>query len=210
MAAANGKAAARKFWFDPRFAIGVVLIAASVIGTVLVVSAADATTEVLAARSALVPGQTVSADDLSPVRVTLSDESLYLAPDDVGNREITVTRAVSEGELIPASAVGSIEGLDFTTVVVELDSRLAESVAAGGTGDLWATSKGEDGAYGAPSVIVPAATVVRIVEPEGIVVSEAAASVELLVPRESAARLLEAMANDAALELLPTALPVEG
>lgn len=207
MAARNSS---RRFWFDPRFAIGLALIAVSVVGTVFVVGAADATTEVLVARSALVPGQKVTADDLSVTRVTLDDDTLYLDPAEVGDGALVVTRTVSQGELVPVSAVGSEQGERYTTVVVDLDGQLAESIAAGGTADLWATEKTEDGSYAAPSVIVGAATVVRLVEPGGIVVDEGAASVELLIPRDAAAKLLQAVANEASLALLPANLPTEG
>jgi hypothetical protein len=48
------------------------------------------------------------------------------------------------------------------------------------------------------------------VEPAGIVVDDSAASVELLVPQDAVARVLEAAANDEALSLLPTSLPAKG
>ena len=201
----------RKYWFDPRFAIGLVLIAVSVLGTVFVVSAADSSTEVLVARSALVPGQMITADDLSVSHVRLDSASdLYLEPTDLANDPVVVTRTVSAGELVPVAAVGAEEGLDVTTVVVDLDGQIAESIVAGTTVDLWASSQTEEGGFGPPSVIVGDATVVRLVEPAGIVVDDSAASVELLVPQDSVARVLEAAANDEALSLLPTSLPVKG
>ena len=41
----------RSFWFDPRFAIGLVLVVISVIGVVVLVAQANASIDVLAART---------------------------------------------------------------------------------------------------------------------------------------------------------------
>jgi hypothetical protein len=210
MMAKSATGGGRRFWFDPRFAIGVVLIAVAVAGTVFVVSAADSSTEVMVARTALVPGQKITTADLTVSKVSIGDPALYLTPPDVGESGLIVSRAISEGEIVPVSAVGSIAGAQFTTVVVDLAGRLAESIEPGGTADLWSTSKTEDGDYGAPSVIVGAATVVRIIEPDGLVVDDTSGSVELLIPRDATARVLESIANDDVLSLVPATLPAGG
>jgi hypothetical protein len=198
----------RKPWFDPRFAIGLVLIAASVVGTVFVVSAADSTVEILAARTVLTPGQTVTASDLVARRVTLDQAgALYLRASDVDPEGVVITRTVAAGELVPASAVGRAASLDSTAVVVAIEGELPESVQAGAVVDLWASVQSEEGEYGPPAVIVTGATVARLVQREGIVVGESGSSVELLVPRETVARLLQATANGAALSLVPVAIP---
>ena len=201
----------RRFWFDPRFAIGIALILVAVAGTVVVVSASDDTTEVLSARSALMPGETVFESDLVVSTVSLdASEILYLVPGDVGSDGVVVTRAISEGELVPASAVGSIDGLDITTVVVTLDGQLATAVAPGATADLWASAEKEGGEFGPPVVVVPDAIVERIDTPSGIVVDSAAATVEILVPKDAVAKVLEAMANSDSLSLVPSSLPARG
>jgi len=139
-----------------------------------------------------------------------ASEILYLVPGDVGSDGVVVTRAISEGELVPASAVGSIDGLDVTTVVVTLDGQLATAVAPGATADLWASAEKEGGEFGPPVVVVPDAIVERIDTPSGIVVDSAAATVEILVPKDAVAKVLEAMANSDSLSLVPSSLPARG
>ena len=62
----------KRFWFDPRLAIGLVLIVASVAGVLGIVSSADASVSVLAARDSLAPGDRIDEDDLIATSVRLS------------------------------------------------------------------------------------------------------------------------------------------
>lgn len=201
----------KRFWVDPRFAIGLGLVIAGVAGTAFVVTTSDTSEEVFTTRGPLAVGDVIVEEDLvrSSVRVGAA-ERLYLVPGDVPEGGLVVTRAVAAGELVPASAVGTTTGQEFTTVVVPVGERLAASVTAGATVDLWASPQLDGGVFGPPVVIVPSASVVRLLEPSGIVVDETSAAVEMLVPKYRIARVLEAMANDDALSLVPVSLPVKG
>lgn len=201
----------RRFWFDPRFAIGVLLVVASVGGVLAIVSTADTTTQVYAARGPIAPGDRIEAGDLVAVSVRLeSGDSLYLLPGEVPEDGLVATKAVGEGELVPASAIGSAAGLRLASVVVTVSGQLAASIAPGSTADLWASSRQESNSYGPPSVIVSGATIVREIESDGIVASGDVSSLELLVPRSKVARVLEAIANEDALSVIAASLPVKG
>jgi hypothetical protein len=198
----------RRFWFDPRFAIGLLLIVASVAGVVGIVGAADSSVLVYAAREPLAPGDRVDADDLIGTSVRLAGaERLYLVPDDLPDDGLVVTKAVAEGELVPASAVGSTEGERQTSIVVGVGGELAESVVAGSTVDVWSARESTGGVFEAPVVIVSGATVVRLVDQRGLVVDNDSTSIEVLVPRTDVARVLEAIANDDAIAVVPASLP---
>ena len=199
----------KRFWFDPRLAIGLVLIAASVAGVLGIVSSADASVSVLAARDDLAPGDRIDEYDLIATGARLADSHLYLLPGDVPDAGLVVTKAVAEGELVPASAVGSTAGTRFASVVVTVNGQLPGAVETGATVDLWAARKGELSTFGAPSVIVSGATVVRVIEAEGLVTSGEATTLEVLVPRTRIARVLEAVANADALSVVPVSLPIE-
>ncbi len=200
----------KRFWFDPRFAIGVVLIVVSVAGTAFVVTAADSTVPILAARSALTPGQTVTSDDLIATKVGMEKaSSLYLSSSDVPAEGLVVTRTVAAGELVPASAVGSVDSIDSTSLVITVKGQLAQSIAPGSTADVWAAPKTDEG-YGSPVVIVPTATVVRLVKSVTLVVDDSSGSVEILVPKDTVARVLEAIADQDALSLVPATVPAKG
>jgi hypothetical protein len=193
---------------DPRLLIGVGLVAASVAGVITIVSAADETIEVLAAAGPLAPGDRVDADDLVVARVRLDAAARrYLAPEDLPASGVVVSRAIGEGELVPASAVGSVEGVRLASLVLEVNGALAASVQSGATVDLWAAREIESGEFAAPSVIVPGAIVVRLVSPDTIVGVGQATAVEVLVPKSRIARVLEAVANADELSIVPTSVP---
>ena len=198
----------KRFWFDPRLAIGIVLIVASVAGVFGIVSTADASTQVLAARDDLAPGDRIDENDLIETSARLADTDLYLLPGDVPDEGLVVTVAVGEGELVPLSAVGDTVGTRLASVVVTINGQLPSSVGPGSTVDLWAARNEESTSFGPPSVIVSGATVVRVIEAEGLVASGDVTTLELLVPRLKVARVLEAVANADALSVIPTALPL--
>jgi len=201
----------RRFWVDPRFAIGLALVLASVGGVFAIVSSSDTSEVVFSARGALVTGDIVTADDLVATNVRFDGASgAYLTVADVPDEGLVITRSVGAGELVPASSVGSVEGLRQASVVITVDGQLAGAVEPGATVDLWAAKELESGVYGAPIVVVSSATVVRLVESSGLVVDDSSGTVEILVPRLNIARVLEAIANDDSLSLVPASIPVRG
>lgn len=209
--AAGTERAPRSFWFDPRFAIGIVLVMVSVLGVVGVVTAADSSVLVYAARSSLSPGDRVTPSDLDSRSVRLGSlGGKYLVDGDIPVGGFVVTRAVSAGELVPASAVGSVAGAALASIVVTVGGELARSVAEGSVVDLWSANEAEDGLFGPPSVMVSSATVVRVVAADGVIADRTRQSVELLVPRTKTAAVLEAIANAAALSLVPSSIPAKG
>src|SRR3954469_23791732 len=96
----------RRFTLDPRLLIGLLLVAVSVGGVVILVSAADRTVAVLAAGGTLSPGERAGGDELVVIHVRLDQATTrYLTADDIPDGGIVVTRTVGEGELIPVDAV---------------------------------------------------------------------------------------------------------
>lgn len=212
----------RSFWFDPRFAIGVGLVVVSVLGVVGLVSAANASVDVFAARSSLAPGERVHAADLMATSVRVGRTAqLYLKVSDVPAAGVIITRAVAAGELVPQSAVGSEAGVELTSVVVSVNAALASSVVSGSRVDLWSadqtsasdTGGGADagdggaGSFAPPTVLVSSAIVVRLIDQTQLVESSGS-SIELLVPKADTASVLDAIANGAVLSIVPVDLPL--
>ncbi len=196
---------------DPRLLVGVLLVVGSMGGVLAIVSAADESIDVYVAGEALAPGERVDAHDLVLRSVRLdSAAGHYLSSSDLPDEGVLVTHPIAEGELVPRSAVGESSGTRLTAVVVSTEGRLPDSVDVGSTVDVWASRSEEGGGFGAPSVVVPGATVVRLVETETIVAGGEISAVELLVPRTRVAHLLEALANDAAISVVPTSIPLVG
>ena len=198
----------RSVAFDPRLAIGLALVIGAVAGVVGIVTAADDTVQVYAARSPLAPGDRVDAGDLDLRSVRLdSAAGLYLAPGDLHSDGVIVTRSIAAGELLPASATSSTDSLRLASIVVMPAGPLAASVQPGAVVDVWAARELENNQFGAPAVIVGGAIVVRLVTSDSIVSRSQLSGVEVLVPRNRIARVLDAIANSDAISVVPAAVP---
>ena len=216
---------------DLRLVLGVLLVAGSVAGVFGIVAAADKRVTVYAAASALAPGERIDAGDLVQRSVALDGaDRLYLAAGDIPSGGLVVTQPVAKGELLPTSAVGSNSGVRSTSLVLQLATRVSGAVVPGASIDIWAApdpdavgtvtssdtstdgqtgSVNEDADPGAPTVLVPGAIVVKVLDDSGgFSVASSGSSVEVLVPRTRVARLLEAIAQKAALAVVPAGIPI--
>lgn len=199
----------RSLSVDPRFVIGVLLVAGSIAGVVGLVAAADETVEVYVASSVVSPGDVLVASDLEVRSVRLDDAiGLYLVPGDIPQGGVIAERSVLAGELLPASAVGRDGGARLASVVLS-SGALAASVVPGAVVDIWAAREGEGGQFGPPAVLAADAIIVRLVESDSLVGGGEVMAVEVLVSRSKLARVLESIANQDALSIVPSSLPVE-
>ena len=215
---------------DLRLVLGVLLVVGSVAGVYGIVAAADRRVTVYAAAAALAPGERIDAGDLVQRTVALDGaDRLYLAAGAIPGGGLVVTQPVAKGELLPTSAVGSTAGVRSTSLVLQLATRVSGAVVPGASIDIWAAPDPDDAAAvspsataadpasgtsasldpAAPSVLVPGATVVRVLDDSGsFSVSSSGSSIEVLVPRTRVARLLQAIADQAALAVVPAGIPI--
>jgi len=193
----------RAFWADARFFLGVLLVAASVVGVWLVVSAARQTVPVYAAAHTIVPGEAIGTGDLKVVDVALGTLSgTYLTADDL-DRPVIATRTIEAGELVPAASVGDPSSAHTTSVVVRSAVDVPASVEAGSVVEVWSAPLREQGAYDEPRILVADATVVSVTRDDSMI-GGGAAALELVIPRADVPATLAAMADESALSIVPT------
>lgn len=193
----------RAFWADARFFLGILLIAASIAGVWLVVSASRQTVPVFAASRTLVPGEIVATDDLTLVDVALGQVGdAYLVPDGFAPGSVA-TRTIEEGELVPFSAVGDAAAGRVTTVVLRSAIDVPASITAGTTVEVWAAAPLEQGRFDTPRILVPDATVVSVTRDESMI-GGGSAALEVVIPRSDVAAALAALADESALSVVPT------
>jgi hypothetical protein len=194
---------------DPRFVIGLVLVVASIGGVAAVVADSDHSTAVYTARHTLAVGDRLTPADLRETRVQLgAAAALYLVPAPDLKEGLLVTQTILTGELVALSAVGKLSGHDVTSVVVDVPGRLAASIMAGSVVDIWSARTIGPSEYAPPTILVGQASVVRIVEPTGIIAADNGQSVEMLVPKASVGAVLEAIMNGDALAVVAVNTPV--
>jgi hypothetical protein len=193
----------RAFWGDARFFLGILLVVASVAGVWLVVASARQTVPVYAAARTIVPGEVIAPGDLRVVDVALgSVADTYLSADEFGEAAVA-TRTIAAGELVPVGAIGSADSTRTTSVVVRSTVDVPASVGAGSVVEVWSAPPLEQGEYDEPRILVADATVVSVTRDDSMI-GGGAAALELVVPRSDVAAILAAMADEAALSVVPT------
>lgn len=193
---------------DPRLVIGVLLVVIAMVGAVSTVLSVQRTQTVFALSQPVASGQVIPAEALIPVSVTDDERvSLYLAPGNRPEGELTATRPIGAGELVPLSGIGDAD-TSLTTVVVPLTGSLQQQIGVGSGVELWAAMPSDrPGEFAAPEVLAPATQVVRIIEQERMV-GAGEREIELLVPARILPTVLSAVANGAQLMVVPTSRPV--
>jgi hypothetical protein len=200
----------RSFVVDPRFVVGLVLVVTSALGVTWLVATVDQTTDVYVASSTLSSGERFTADDLSVAHVRLgSAVDRYLEPSEIPADGAVVVRPIQEGELVPSSSVGAVRAGDEAQVVVTVSGPVPSIIDQSSRVSLWASAAADSGTtFDAPVVLVAQAEVISVVQAAGLVASGTDMQVELRVPRQSVASVLEAMANGAALAVVPDDEPL--
>lgn len=198
---------ARKTWIDPRFLIGTVLVIASIAGVWLVVEAATRTTRVWVASATLLPGEVISARDVTAVDLRMDEVAGIYLTSTTSPEGLVVVRTIGDGEALPISALGDAVSAERTRVVLALDGGVPSGLDTGDRVDVWAAAPGAQGVFEPPNVLVDGAIVVGIAEDEGLIGSDAV-NVEVLVPSDATGAVLDAVANAHALSIVPIAVEV--
>ena len=145
----------RPSWRDSRLLLGVLLVLASTAVGAWVMSRADDRVPMYAARSGLVPGQPLSADDVVRVDVLLGDAAAdYVSAEQDVAPDLFVLREVRAGELIPRTALGTRERATHQPVALQVDATSASTLRAGSVVDVYVNrplepAAGPTGAAGA-------------------------------------------------------------
>ena len=194
----------RPGWRDPRLALGVVLVAASVGLGIAVVDGARTTVTVHAAARELTPGTTLVAGDVQLVEVAADATASLSVGADALEEGTVVLRGVGAGELIPRSALGDAAAVGVRPVAVPAGAHLSAAVVAGSRVDLWHVPEQTDGA-GAPAPLVTGVEVAEVDRGGSSLSVSAGAVVHVLVPAGDLPTVLAALAGPG--QVTPVAVP---
>ncbi|MFG1814949.1 SAF domain-containing protein [Kribbella sp. NPDC049174] len=137
----------RARWKDGRLVLGVLLVAITALAGAKLLSSADDTTTIWAAKEDIPAGTKLTSDDLTTARVRFTnseDAGRYVAAD-ADLKGLVVTRAVDAGEFVPRDAAVSESDSDRTELPLSVASgRLPSDTAAGDDVDIWVVPKDGD------------------------------------------------------------------
>lgn len=199
----------RPGWRDTRLLVGVLLVLLSVAGGVRVISSLDESTPVYAATRVILPGQEVETQDVISVRVRMAepmahyvDATQSLAPGTVALRQ------VQQGELVPASSLGTAsEALD-KTVLVPVDPAAAQTLSAGTVVDVWVSRRDNErvgAAYLDPELLLSRAVVASApTSSNGLGMGIGRAAVQVIVPADRVGAVISSVDQEAKVTLVPS------
>jgi hypothetical protein len=127
--------------------LGVLLVATTALAGAKLLSAADDTTSLWAAKHDLPAGTKLTNDDLTTVRVrfTSNDDAGRYVTSDAELKGYVVTRAVDAGEFVPKDAAVAETDSDRTELPLSVAAgRLPTDTAAGDQVAIWVVPKDED------------------------------------------------------------------
>lgn len=183
----------RRFWIDPRFVVGVLLVVASVAAVWLLVTRVTSGSTVYVATRTLVAGDTVSGDALAAADVRIGEKAdRYLDHRPAGGS--VVSRTVMAGELVPRSAITAKAAGQTGRVVLTVTGPLPSVVKEGAVADVWAAAATQGEEHSSPRVIAHGVSVASITRHDDMVSSDLV-SVEVQVASDSIAGLLQATAD---------------
>lgn len=176
-------------WRDPRLAVGIVLVAGSVVVGSQILAAADDTTQVWALRSDVMAGSVVSADTVEVDDVQLDDggdASLYWAGDAPFPGGLVAAHDLVAGELISHSDVRPPDGFGGAELPVPVqDGNRPTDLQVGDVVDVW-VAPGPDGESAQSARLALSAVEVVAVDPAGGGIGGGSATVVLLGLDQSA------------------------
>lgn len=189
----------RPGWRDPRLIVGLLLIIASVVAVVALVTAMDRTISVYAAKTELTVGDPVTEDQLEVVSVRIDGlEGTYLRVEDELDPDARAAAFVQAGELVPKRALEGVEQQDRKPVSVPISGSVADAITAGAYVDVWAAEPNDAGSgFGEPTRILTGIEVAAVEPVETGFGGTSGTDLELLVTDDDLPSLLGALAVDA-------------
>lgn len=190
-------------WKDPRLLTGILLVLASVAGVTALVSSADKTVPMLAAREQIAVGSALTAADFVVVDARLGDlEGAYLRAADQLPANAVATSLLRPGELVPRSALGHTDELDRKPVALPLDSPLPEDTGPGSRVDVWVALPDGSNGFGQPQLLLEAAEISQLTRSSSALGGLQAEQLHVLVPDQQMPVLLHALSNGARINVV--------
>lgn len=203
----------RPGWRDTRVLFGLLLVLVSTGLGALAFARADDRVPMYAASADLPPGTALTAETVKRVDVHLGDlPAGYLSADaDLPAGRFTL-RAVRQGELIPASAVGRQQDVSVQAVSVQVDATSAGALTPGSVVDVYVNrpvagsgpASPQRAAYAGPERVLEGVDVVAVPTERGVLGAGASTRpIQILVPRDQVVTIVADVDLGAKITVVP-------
>ncbi|MFJ6079591.1 hypothetical protein ACIQC0_14935 [Pseudarthrobacter sp. NPDC092419] len=193
----------RPSWKDPRLVVGILLVLASVAGVISLLSGADRTTEVFAARNSIGVGERITAENLIRTKVRLGEtEQHYItAASGLPENAVAIQR-IGKDQLVPRTSLGVVDALDRKPVALTVSEALPAQAVAGARVDVWVAQPDARNGFNEPRLLLPGAEIAEVTEGATALGSAKTTVLMVLVDDSSMPALLGAQANDARISVV--------
>ncbi|PID97710.1 MAG: hypothetical protein CSA82_02815 [Actinobacteria bacterium] len=195
--------AKKSFWTDPRFVMGVLLIALSIAATSYLVTSARSGIAVYRATTTIVEGQPIDATNSAVVEVRL-DADAYIRGGELPP-EAVAQRTIVEGELMTRAAVINSEDRNRRHLVMTVGEGLPDTTPSGTALELWFVADSPIGATQrpAPEQLASNAILIRFVEDSGVMSRQGETRIEVLLNNADIPQVLAALNASGKLAAVP-------
>jgi hypothetical protein len=193
----------RPSWKDPRLLVGILLVLVSVAGVVLLVSSADRTTEVFAARDGIAVGEKLSQDNVVRAKVRLgATEDQYVTAESGLPEDAVAVQRIGKDQLVPRASLGSADELDRKPVALSIEETLPEQATEGARVDVWVAQPDARNGFSEPKLLLSGAEIAEISAGSATLGSSKKTVLMVLVEDGQMPALLGAQANQAKISVV--------
>ncbi|PNI10123.1 hypothetical protein CXX84_01185 [Arthrobacter sp. AFG7.2] len=193
----------RPSWKDPRLLVGILLVLVSVAGVVLLVSSADRTTEVFAARDGIAVGEKLSQDNVVRAKVRLgATENQYITAESGLPEDAVAVQRIGKDQLVPRASLGSADELDRKPVALSIEETLPEQATEGARVDVWVAQPDARNGFSEPKLLLSGAEIAEISAGSATLGSSKKTVLMVLVEDGQMPALLGAQANQAKISVV--------
>ena len=127
----------------------------------------------------------------------------YLSASRELQENTVVTQRVAQGELVPATSLGTADELDRTPVGIKLETPVPAQAGPGSHVDVWVAQPKPTGrGYQEPRRLVPGAEIARVDTTDTALGGTGGVTVHVLVRQAQVGPLVDALGNDAKVTLV--------
>ena len=188
-------------WRDPRFILGVVLVALSVLACTYVVSWARAGHDLYQTTKPVAAGDALDASNTRIVQARPESDA-YLSAGDLLEGS-TAMRSLGQGELIPSGAVSTADQATRRRLVIAVSQGLSDALTPGAPLELWFVPSSRNTVSTDPVLITDDVTLVAIPQTTTGIGSSGATRIEIRVSIDDLPRVLESTAAEGTLAAVP-------